>query len=238
MTAGRPRRRTAVLISGRGSNMAALLEATARDPAYPAEIVLVLSNRADAAGLARAAAAGIPTAVVESRGFRGDRAAFEAAMEAALARHEVELIALAGFLRVLTEGFARRWQGRLVNIHPSLLPAFPGLDTHARALAAGVALHGCTVHLVTAGVDEGPILAQAAVPVLPGDTEATLAARVLAQEHRIYPAALAWVAAGLVGPAGRPMGEGLVDGAVARAPEGSALANPLPIPAPLPTPAA
>ncbi|WP_040611947.1 phosphoribosylglycinamide formyltransferase [Teichococcus cervicalis] len=189
------RRRTAILISGRGSNMAALLDAAA-NPAYPAEIALVLSNRADAAGLARAASAGIPTAVVESRPFGRDRAAFEAAMEQVLAAHGVELIALAGFMRVLTEGFTTRWEGRMLNIHPSLLPAFPGLDTHARALAAGVRLHGCTVHLVTPGVDEGPILAQAAVPVLPGDDEASLAARVLEQEHRLYPAALAWVAAG------------------------------------------
>lgn len=191
------RRRVAVLISGRGSNMAALLAAAA-DPAYPAEIVLVLSNRADAAGLAHAAAHGVPTAVVESRAFKGDRAGFEAAMEAEVARHGAEIIALAGFMRVLTEGFVARWEGRMINVHPSLLPAFPGLDTHARALAAGVRLHGCTVHLVTAGVDEGPILAQAAVPVLPGDTEARLAARVLAEEHRLYPAALAWLAAGRV----------------------------------------
>ncbi|MGG5811592.1 phosphoribosylglycinamide formyltransferase [Falsiroseomonas sp. CW058] len=221
------RRRTAVLVSGRGSNMAALLEAAA-DPAYPAEIVLVLSNRADAGGLARARAAGIPTAVVESRPFRGDRAAFEHAMEAELLGHGVELVALAGFMRVLTEGFVARWGGRLVNIHPSLLPSFRGVDTHARALAAGVRLHGCTVHLVSAGVDEGPILAQAAVPVLPDDTESTLAARVLAQEHRIYPAALAWLAAGRV----------RVEGGIARvaAPvaEG-ALASPLPDAPALPT---
>ncbi|MXP62317.1 phosphoribosylglycinamide formyltransferase [Roseomonas sp. M0104] len=189
------RRRTAILISGRGSNMAALL-AAATDPAYPAEIALVLSNRADAAGLARAVEAGIPTAVVASRGFGKDRAAFEAAMEAELAAHGVELIALAGFMRVLTEGFTRRWEGRMLNIHPSLLPAFPGLDTHARALAAGVRLHGCTVHLVTPGVDEGPIVAQAAVPVLATDAEEALARRVLAEEHRLYPTALAWLASG------------------------------------------
>lgn len=197
----RPRRRVAVLISGRGSNMAALIEAAAA-PDYPAEIVLVLSNRADAAGLKLAAARGVPTAVVESRLYRGDRIAFEAAMEAELLRRGVEVIALAGFMRVLTEGFVARWEGRLLNIHPSLLPAFPGLDTHARALAAGVRLHGCTVHLVTAGVDEGPILAQAAVPVLADDTEASLAARVLAAEHRLYPAALAWLCAGRVQVAG------------------------------------
>jgi len=156
----------------------------------------VLSNRADAAGLGVAKARGVPTAVVESRAFKGDRAGFEAAMEDELARHGVEIIALAGFMRVLTADFVRRWEGRLINIHPSLLPAFPGLDTHARALAAGVRLHGCTVHLVTAGVDEGPIIAQAAVPVLPEDTEASLAARVLAAEHKLYPAALSRLAAG------------------------------------------
>jgi len=211
------RRRTAILISGRGSNMAALLAAAA-DPAYPAEIALVLSNRADAAGLARAAEAGLSTAVVESRRFGRDRAGFEAEMEAVLAAHGVELIALAGFMRVLTEGFTQRWAGRMLNIHPSLLPAFPGLDTHARALAAGVRLHGCTVHLVTPGVDEGPIVAQAAVPVLADDTEEALARRVLAEEHRLYPAALAWLAAGrlrlekgraVLDPAPGPSGESL-----------------------------
>ena len=190
------RKRLALLISGRGSNMAAILAAAGPD--YPAEPVLVLSNRADAAGLEVAAARGVPTAIVESRAFKGDRTGFEAAMEAEFARHSVEIIALAGFMRVLTPDFVRRWEGRLINIHPSLLPAFPGLDTHARALAAGVRLHGCTVHLVTAGVDEGPILAQAAVPVLPEDTEASLAARVLAEEHKLYPAALSWLAAGRV----------------------------------------
>lgn len=215
------RKRVAILISGRGSNMAALLEAAA-DPAYPAEIVLVLSNRGDAAGLDHARARGIPTALVESRPFGRDRDAFEQAMEAELHGHGVTLIALAGFMRVLTEGFVARWRDRLVNIHPSLLPAFRGLDTHARALAAGVKLHGCTVHLVRPGVDDGPILAQAAVPVRPDDTEATLAARVLAEEHRLYPAALAWLAAGLV----------RVEGDIARIaaePAQGALANPLPL---------
>lgn len=219
--------RTAVLISGRGSNMAALVEAAA-DPAYPAEIALVLANRAEAAGLLHARARGIPTAVVESRPFGRDREAFEHALEAELHRHDIALVALAGFLRVLTEGFVARWRDRLVNIHPSLLPAFKGLDTHARALAAGVKLHGCTVHLVRAGVDEGPILAQAAVPVLPDDTEASLAARVLEQEHRLYPAALGWLAAGLVRL------EGEVARIAAPAAEG-ALANPLPALRPLPT---
>ncbi len=211
------KRRTAILISGRGSNMAALI-AAARAPDYPAEIALVLSNRAGAGGLALAEAAGIATATVESRRFPGDRAAFEAAVQAELDRHAIDLVALAGFMRILTPGFVAAWEGRMVNIHPSLLPAFPGLDTHARALAAGVRLHGCTVHLVSPGVDEGPILAQAAVPVLAADTEASLAARVLAQEHRIYPAALAWLAAGQGCP---PEAEG-------------ALANPLPDALPLP----
>ena len=185
------RRRTAILISGRGSNMAALLDA-ARDPAYPATIALVLSNRADAAGLARAEASGVPTAVVESRGFRSDREGFERAVEVELARHDVSLVALAGFMRVLTPGFVGRWQDRMVNIHPSLLPAFPGLDTHARALAAGVKVHGCTVHFVTAELDHGPIVVQAAVPVRAGDSAASLAARVLRQEHAIYPRAVRW----------------------------------------------
>jgi phosphoribosylglycinamide formyltransferase-1 len=215
------RRRVAVLISGRGSNLAALLAAAA-DPAYPAAIALVLANRADAGGLAHAKAQGVPTAVVESRGFGRDRAGFEAAMEAEFARHGIELVALAGFMRVLTEGFVARWAGRMVNVHPSLLPAFPGLDTHARALAAGVRLHGCTVHLVSAGVDEGTILAQAAVPVLDDDTAASLAARVLAQEHRLYPAALAWLAAGRVRV---EAGRAVVAGAV---PAAGVLANPLP----------
>lgn len=226
VTRPRKRTRTAVLISGRGSNMAALLAAAA-DPAYPAEIVLALSNRADAAGLEHARAQGIPTAAVESRPFGRDRDAFERALEAELHGHGVELVALAGFMRVLTEGFVARWHDRLVNIHPSLLPAFKGLDTHARALAAGVKLHGCTVHLVRPGVDDGPILAQAAVPVLADDTEASLAARVLEQEHLLYPAALAWLASGMV----------RVEGDVARiaapAPTG-ALANPLPVRAALP----
>ena len=218
---------TAILISGRGSNMAALLAAAA-DPAYPAEIALVLSSRPDAAGLAHAASRGVPVAVVDQRDHRGDRPGFEAAMEAALARHGVELIALAGFMRVLTEGFCERWRDRLVNIHPSLLPAFKGLDTHQRALAAGVRLHGCTVHLVRSGVDEGPILAQAAVPVLPEDTEASLAARVLRQEHALYPAALGWLAGGQV----------RIEGDIAHvaAPGAAgALANPLPGPAALST---
>ena len=182
--------------------MGALIEA-ARDPTYPAEVALVLSNHAEAPGLAHARAAGVPTAVVESRPYGGDRVGFEARLQEVLASREVALLALAGFMRVLTADFVRRWEGRMINVHPSLLPAFRGLDTHARALSAGVRLHGCTVHLVSAGVDEGPIVAQAAVPVLSGDTEAQLAARVLVQEHRLFPAALAWLAQGRVAPDGR-----------------------------------
>lgn len=195
MTEPDGRARVAVLVSGRGSNLGALMAAAARAD-YPAEIALVLSDRADAAALERAAAAGIPTAVVESRTYGRDRAAFEAPVEDALHAHRIGIVALAGFMRVLTQPFVRAWRGRLLNIHPSLLPAFPGLHTHARALAAGVRLHGCTVHFVSPGVDEGPVIAQAAVPVLPEDDEGTLAARVLEQEHRLYPACLAWVARG------------------------------------------
>uniref|UniRef100_UPI001FE1EB2D phosphoribosylglycinamide formyltransferase n=1 Tax=Rubritepida flocculans TaxID=182403 RepID=UPI001FE1EB2D len=205
--------------------MAALI-AAARAPDYPAEIALVLSNRADAGGLALAAAAGVPVAVVESRGR--PREAFEAELQAVLEARRIGLVALAGFMRVLTEGFVRAWEGRMLNIHPSLLPAFKGLDTHRRALEAGVRLHGCTVHLVSPGVDEGPILAQAAVPVLAEDDEAALAARVLAEEHRLYPAALAWLAAGRVrleGGRARVEAEGA----------SGVLANPLPGPAALST---
>ncbi len=189
------KRRVAILISGRGSNMAALLEA-ARDPAFPAEIVLVLSNRPDAGGLAVAAAAGVATAAVDHRPSKGDRTEHERAIDAELRRAGAEIVCLAGYMRLLTPFLVDAWAGRMLNIHPSLLPAFPGLDTHARALAAGSKLHGCTVHLVTQGMDEGPILAQAAVPVLAGDTEDDLAARVLRQEHSLYPAALAAFALG------------------------------------------
>jgi phosphoribosylglycinamide formyltransferase-1 len=181
--------RVGVLISGRGSNLQALLDA-AQTADCPFEIALVLSNKPDVQGLARAVAAGVPTAVVPHRDYP-DRPAFEAAMTAHLEAAGAALVAQAGFMRVVTAGFVAHWRDRLVNIHPSLLPAFPGLDTHARALAAGVRLHGCTVHLVRETVDEGPILGQAAVPVLPGDDADTLAARVLAAEHRLYPACLA-----------------------------------------------
>jgi phosphoribosylglycinamide formyltransferase-1 len=191
------RTRTAILISGRGSNMVALIEA-ARDEAYPAEIVLVAANLPDAGGLERAAAAGIATASVDHRPFGKDREAFEQALDAVLREHGIELVVLAGFMRVLTPWFVGRWQGRLLNIHPSLLPLFKGTHTHARALEAGVAEHGCTVHFVVPELDAGPTILQASVPVLPGDDEASLSARVLAQEHLIYPQAVAQVAAGTV----------------------------------------
>jgi phosphoribosylglycinamide formyltransferase-1 len=197
------RRRTAVLLSGRGSNLSAILDA-ARDRDFPAEIVLVVSNVPGAGGLAVAAAAGVATATIDHRPFRGDRAAHEAAIAAALDAAGIELVCLAGYMRKLTPLLVGRYAGKMLNIHPSLLPAFPGLDTHARALGAGVKLHGCSVHLVTDGLDEGPILAQAAVPVLPDDTAETLAARVLVQEHRIYPLALALLATGGTGLAPDP----------------------------------
>jgi len=181
--------RTAILISGRGSNMASLLRAAAH-PGYPAEIVAVLCNRPDAPGLERARAAGVEALAIDHKPFGQDRAAHEAALHAALQARGVQLVCLAGYMRLLTPFLVRAWPGRMLNIHPSLLPAFPGLDTHARALAAGTKLHGCTVHYVTEEADAGPILAQAAVPVLPDDTEASLAARVLAQEHVLYPLAL------------------------------------------------
>jgi phosphoribosylglycinamide formyltransferase-1 len=190
------RKRVAILISGRGSNMAALIAAACAAD-YPAEIVLAIASRPDAAGIAIAAKAGVPTAVVDAKAHP-NRPAFEAALDTELARANVEIVCLAGFMRLLSPEFVRRWRDRLINIHPSLLPAFPGLDTHARAIAAGVAEHGCTVHFVREGVDDGPIIAQAVVPVLPSDTPDTLAARVLVEEHRLYPASLALVASGRV----------------------------------------
>ncbi|MGH7002576.1 MAG: phosphoribosylglycinamide formyltransferase [Alphaproteobacteria bacterium] len=183
------RLRVGILISGRGSNMQALIEACAA-PGFPAQIALVLANEPGAAGLHRARDAGIATRVVDHRGFNKDRAAFERALTAALEEAGVAFVCLAGFMRLLTETFVARWRDRLINIHPSLLPAFRGLDTHRRALEAGVRLHGCTVHFVRAAMDDGPIIVQAAVPVLPSDTEEALAARVLAAEHRCYPLAL------------------------------------------------
>lgn len=191
------RKRVAILISGRGSNMAALIEAAA-DPTYPAEIALVVSNRPEAAGLARAAEQGIATAVIDHTRFAG-REAFEQKLHAALEEARIDLICLAGFMRVLTPWFLSRWPERVINIHPALLPAFPGLDTHARALAAGAKMHGATVHFVVPQVDAGPIIAQGEVPVHDGDTEATLATRVLAVEHKIYPLALRAVAEGRTG---------------------------------------
>ena len=170
--------------------MVALLRAAA-DPAFPAEIVTVISNRPEAPGLGLARDAGVEALAIDSKMFGRERAAHEAAIHAALVARDVGLVCLAGYMRLLTPFLVSAWAGRMMNIHPSLLPAFPGLDTHARALAAGVKLHGCSVHWVTETMDEGPILAQAAVPVLPDDTEESLAARVLAQEHALYPAALA-----------------------------------------------
>ena len=191
------RKRVAVLISGRGSNMVALIEA-AKDDAFPAEIVVVISNDPAAEGLKRAAAVGIRTAVVDHKPFGKDREAFERALQRELEANRIEIVCLAGFMRLLTPWFVRQWQGRLLNIHPALLPAFKGLDTHARALEAGAKEHGATVHFVVPEMDSGPIIAQAAVPVHDGDTEATLAARVLAVEHQIYPYALKLVAEGRV----------------------------------------
>ncbi|MEY3260518.1 MAG: hypothetical protein RIT46_1347 [Pseudomonadota bacterium] len=190
--------RVAVLISGRGSNMAALIEA-AKDPAYPAEIVLVLSNIADAGGLDIAQAAGIDTAVIAHAPFGKDREAHERMIDARLRQSGVQIVALAGYMRVLTPYLVETWAGRMINIHPSLLPAFPGLHTHQRALEAGVAKHGCTVHLVTTGVDEGPILGQAEVDVLPDDDEDRLGARVLEQEHQLYTRCLADLVRGVNG---------------------------------------
>ena len=184
----------AIMISGRGSNMAALIEAS-KAADYPAEIALVVSNRADAKGLETAAAAGIATEFVDYRGL-GSRRAFEAEASEIMEKAGIELVCLAGFMRLLTPYFVDRWRDRLINIHPSLLPAFPGLDTHERAIQAGVRITGCTVHFVRAEMDNGPIIAQAAVPVSHKDTAATLAARVLETEHRIYPLALGLVASG------------------------------------------
>ena len=180
----------AILISGRGSNMEALLSAAA-NPAYPAKPVLVASNRPDAKGLETAAAAGIPTLAIDHKLYGKDREAFERALDKALTEAGTEIIALAGFMRVLTPWFVTRWEGRMINIHPSLLPKYKGLDTHQRAIDAGDAEAGCTVHWVSAGVDEGEIIAQAAIPILPGETADSLAARLLPEEHKLYPRALA-----------------------------------------------
>ncbi len=201
-----PRKRTAILISGRGSNMVTLAQATqAAD--FPAEIALVLSNKPDAGGLERAKTMGIATAAVDHRAFNKDREAFERAMDEVLRINQIELIALAGFMRIMTPWFVRRWEGRMINIHPSLLPLFKGTHTHRQALEAGVSEHGCSVHFVVPELDAGPVIAQARVPVLPGDDEEALAQRVLAQEHLLYPAALAELASGRVA---------LVDGSLVR----------------------
>lgn len=195
------RKRVGVLISGRGSNMAALIEA-ARDPACPYEIALVVSNRASAPGLAFAREHGIATHTLSIRDY-ADRAAFDADVDKVLRAAGCELVALAGYMRLLSPGFVKGWEGRMINIHPSLLPSLKGLDTHERAIAEGCKLHGCSVHFVTAELDDGPIIAQAAVPVLDDDTPDTLAARVLVEEHRIYPLALAALASGRLRMDGR-----------------------------------
>jgi phosphoribosylglycinamide formyltransferase-1 len=188
------RKRTSIFISGRGSNMSALIEA-ARRPDFPAEIVLALSNRPDAAGLATAKNYGVATAAVDHKIYAG-REEFERSLQILLDIHRIELICLAGFKRILSPSFVERWRGRMINIHPSLLPEFRGLDTHRRALEAGAKIHGCTVHFVEPELDAGPIIVQQAVPVLAEDTPESLAARVLEKEHEIYPQALALVASG------------------------------------------
>lgn len=188
------RKRTVILISGRGSNMTALIAAAA-DPAYPAEIAGVISDKADAPGLGIAIVRGVPVQVVARKDF-ADGQAHDAAIDKALAGFDAELVALAGYMRRLSAPFVGKWQGRMINIHPALLPSFKGLDTHRRALDAGLRIHGCTVHFVTPEIDDGPIIAQAAVPVMAGDDEAALAARVLKAEHQIYPLALKLVAEG------------------------------------------
>ena len=200
------KKRVAVLISGRGSNMAALIEAAKTDD-YPAEIALVVSNRADAAGLGHARDQGVATALIDHRKFGEDREAFERTLDETLRANRIEIVCLAGFMRVLTPWFVARWSGRLLNIHPALLPHFKGLDTHRRAIEAGAKRHGATVHFVVAEIDAGPIVAQEAIDVRDDDTEAALAKRVLEIEHRLYPRALREVAEGrakLTAPAPGP----------------------------------
>jgi len=200
-----PKARVAILISGRGSNMAALIEA-AKVEGFPAEIAVVISNRADAGGLALASAEGISTVTIESKPFGKDRAAFEAALQSALDAHRIELICLGGFMRLFTAEFVQRWYGRMLNIHPSLLPSFPGLDPHAQALNAGVKVSGATVHFVIPETDAGPIVMQGVVAVHDNDTPDTLSARILGIEHQIYPDALRLLASGRLG----------LDGAICR----------------------
>ena len=209
-----------ILISGRGSNMEALLAAR-----LPARVAAVISNNPQARGLGIARDRGIAVAVVDHRAF-ADRAAFDVALAAAIDRHRPDLVALAGFMRILTPSFIERYSGRIMNIHPSLLPAFPGLHTHRRALEAGVRIHGCTAHFVTTDLDSGPVIVQAAVPVQPGDTEEQLAARVLAQEHRIYPQAIRWFCEGRL----RLGRNGSVTVDAARAPDGVLTVPPLAAP--------
>ncbi|WP_102867598.1 phosphoribosylglycinamide formyltransferase [Pseudovibrio exalbescens] len=188
------KKRVAILISGRGSNMVSLIEAATQD-GYPAEVVVVGSNRPDAPGLEKASQAGLETFTLDHKTFGKDREAFDTALSTKLKQHKVDLVVLAGFMRLLTPGFTEEWAGHMINIHPALLPSFPGLNTHERALEAGVKLHGATVHFVTSDMDAGPIIMQGAVPVLDEDTPETLGARVLDVEHQIYPEALALVAA-------------------------------------------
>jgi phosphoribosylglycinamide formyltransferase-1 len=212
-SAPRTRTRIGILISGRGSNMMSLVEA-ARDPAYPAEPAVVISNRPEAAGLAWSKAQGIPTLALDHKLYDG-RAHFEGQLDTVLRASKVDLVCLAGFMRLMTPEFVDKWRNRMLNIHPSLLPAFKGLHTHERALAAGVKLAGCTVHFVRPEMDEGPIVAQAAVPVLDTDTPADLAARVLEAEHKLYPFALALVASGRAKVEGERV---VIGGAAAAAP--------------------
>jgi phosphoribosylglycinamide formyltransferase-1 len=210
------KRRVAILISGRGSNMAALIQAaTAED--FPAEIAVVISNRADAGGLEKARATGIPTVTIESKPFGKDRAAFEAVLQSALDEHRIDLICLGGFMRLFTAEFVQRWYGRMLNIHPSMLPAFPGLDPHGQALRAGVKISGATVHFVIPETDAGPILMQGAVAVRDDDTPDTLAARILQIELRIYPDALRLVASGRI----------RLEGALCKLEGGAGLGEPL-----------
>jgi phosphoribosylglycinamide formyltransferase-1 len=204
------RKRVGVLISGRGSNLQALLDAST-DPAFPAEIALVISNRPSVYGLERAQSAGVATATISHQDYP-NRDSFDGAIDAALRGAGCEIVCLAGFMRIFTPGFVNRWPNRILNIHPSLLPSFTGLHVQRRAIEAGATIAGCTVHIVTPDLDSGPILAQAAVPVLPDDTEDSLSARILEQEHRLYPSALAWLAAGRVRIDGN---RALVDGATA-----------------------
>jgi phosphoribosylglycinamide formyltransferase-1 len=214
------KRRVAILISGRGSNMAALIQAaTAED--FPAEIAVVISNRADAGGLEKARATGIPTVTVESKPFGKDRAAFEAVLQSALDEHRIDLICLGGFMRLFTAEFVQHWYGRMLNIHPSLLPAFPGLNPHGQALRAGVKISGATVHFVIPETDAGPILMQGAVAVRDDDTPDTLAARILQIELRIYPDALRLVASGRI----------RLEGAICKLEGGAGLGEPLISPA-------